>query len=167
MAHAGGRPKKYQYDDIKKIFNKVCNSLATGISLTKLCKQDDMPDISMICDWLNLYPEFSEQYARAREIQADYLASEILDIASETEIVAKYNGEDVKLELTNVGVQRNKLRVDANKWYASKLCSKKYGDKTILSNDPENPFKSSNESIDDIKKDIIAIESRLKDGDKK
>ena len=57
-------------------------------------------------------PEFAEQYARAREVQAETLADEIVSIADE-------DGDP----------QRQRLRVDARKWVASKLKPKRYGDK--------------------------------------
>ena len=73
-------------------------------------------------------PEFSEQYARAREAQADKLAEEALQIAddgrSDTYLDAEGN------EKTNTeAIQRSKLRVDTRKWLASKMAPKKYGDK--------------------------------------
>ena len=39
------------------------------------------------------------------------------------------DGEDVALALDATAVARNRLRVDARKWVASKLKPKKYGDK--------------------------------------
>lgn len=118
----------------------ICAELVVGKSLNTICKQDDMPHISTIFDWLSKHPYFSEKYARAREQQADYLAEQIIDIADEIEIETVYDGDNVTLELNNTAVQRNRLRIDARKWYAGKLRPKKYGDKTILSGDEENPI---------------------------
>lgn len=74
-----------------------------------------------------MHDAFREQYARAREAQADTLADEILDIADDatndfmmTEQGLKYDGDSV---------QRSRLRVDSRKWLAGKLRPKKYGDK--------------------------------------
>jgi hypothetical protein len=80
---------------------------------------------------------FREQYARARESQADYYAEEIIQISddgtndwmerrSEAE---KGAGVDTGWVLNGEHVQRSRLRVDARKWYAGKLAPKKYGDK--------------------------------------
>ena len=73
-------------------------------------------------------PEFSDQYARAREAQADKLAEEALQIADDGRSDTYVDGDgNVKTD-TEV-IQRSKLRVDTRKWLASKMAPKKYGDK--------------------------------------
>jgi hypothetical protein len=73
---------------------------------------------------------FAEQYARAREEQADGYADEIVAIADEPpQLVTKDDGEDVEVSLDSAAIQRQRLRIDARKWVASKLKPKKYGDK--------------------------------------
>lgn len=68
-------------------------------------------------------------YARAREAQADKMAEDILSIADELVIEAKYQGEAVMLDVSSTSVARNRLRVDARKWLAAKMLPKKYGDR--------------------------------------
>jgi hypothetical protein len=53
----------------------------------------------------------------------------LLAIADESEVEAIYEGDAVKLELSGVAVARNRLRVDARKWLASKMAPKRYGEK--------------------------------------
>ena len=76
-------------------------------------------------------PAFSEQYARAREAQADKLAEEALQIAddgrSDTYLDAEGNERT-----DNEVIQRSRLRVDTRKWLASKMAPKKYGDKVAI-----------------------------------
>ena len=76
-------------------------------------------------------PAFSEQYARAREAQADKLAEESLQIAddgrSDTYLDAEGNEKT-----DNEAIQRSRLRVDTRKWLASKMAPKKYGDKVAI-----------------------------------
>ena len=122
------------------IADEICELLAQGQSLVTICKADHMPTRKCVNEWRDKYPDFGISYARAREDQADYLAEEILSISDESEVYAKYQGDDVTLELSGVAVQRNRLRADSRKWYASKLNPRKYGDKTILSGDEEAPL---------------------------
>ena len=76
-------------------------------------------------------PEFSDQYARAREAQADKLAEEALQIADDGRSDTYVDGDgNVKTD-TEV-IQRSKLRVDTRKWLASKMAPKKYGDKVAI-----------------------------------
>lgn len=82
--------------------------------------------------WLGKDPVFVEQYARAREEQADTYADEIVAIADEPpDLVEKRNedGETVEVALDSAAIARQRLRIDARKWVASKLKPKKYGDK--------------------------------------
>ena len=88
-----------------------------------------MPHQATIMAWLDgSRPEFSEQYARAREAQADKLAEEILAIADDGRSDTYLDAEGNEKTDSEV-IQRSKLRVDARKWLASKMAPKKYGDK--------------------------------------
>lgn len=128
---AKGAPSAYS-DDIAA---HIVTELVNGRSLRSICREDKgMPNVSTVIRWLANpeYSEFCAQYARAREAQADILADEILDIADETQVDARYNGEDVTLDISSNAVARNRLRVDARKWYTSKLAPKKYGEKLAI-----------------------------------
>lgn len=116
---------------------KLCGLIADGMSLRKVCELPGMPSTSMVMRWLadEERAEFREQYACAREAQADYLAEQMLDIADEecTMVRAsKHGGDDdgqVEVLFDATAVARNRLRVDTRKWLASKMAPKKYGDK--------------------------------------
>lgn len=91
-----------------------------------------MPAQSTIMAWLDgSRPEFSEQYARAREAQADKLAEEALQIADDGRSDTYLDAEGNERTDTEV-IQRSKLRVDTRKWLASKMAPKKYGDKVAI-----------------------------------
>ena len=89
-----------------------------------------MPTASMVYRWLAEYAEFREKYTRAREVQADTLADQILDIANTPVIGTKTVTKVTGVEVTEGDmIEHRRLQVDARKWYASKLAPKKYGDK--------------------------------------
>jgi hypothetical protein len=95
---------------------RVCQRLAAGESLSRICEDEDMPAKSTVTGWVLADHEgFAAQYARAREAQAEHYAEEIVQIA-DTE------GDSAKA--------RN--RIDARKWTASKLLPKRYGDRVEL-----------------------------------
>lgn len=74
-----------------------------------------MPHTATVCRWLAKDAEFSEQYARAREAQADALFDDCLDIADKgTKALADHNDR--------------RLQIDTRKWMAGKLKGK-YSDK--------------------------------------
>jgi hypothetical protein len=79
----------------------------------------------------------ADQYARAREAQADKLAEDILAIADDGSNDT-YQTEDG--EVTNHDViARSRLRVDARKWLAGKMAPKKYGDKLAVGGSDDMP----------------------------
>jgi len=127
-----GRPSIFT----QEIADAICDKLADGESLRKICLADDMPGKATVFRWLATDKTFQDQYARAREAQADTLADEILDIADDGS--NDFMGDDEKYN--GDAVQRSRLRVDARKWLAGKLRPKVYGDKTLIGSDPENPL---------------------------
>lgn len=118
-----GRPSEYS----DEVADRICERLVEGHSLRKIALDDDMPSASTVFKWLSQQPKFAEQYARAREAQADTLADEIVDIADDGS--NDFMGEDEKYN--GDAVARSKLRVEARKWVAAKLKPKKYGDRSV------------------------------------
>ncbi len=84
--------------------------------------------------------DFLEQYTRAREMQADTLFDEALEIADETSD-DWITTEDGKKVLDHEHVQRSRLRVDTRKWAAGKLAPKRYGDKIQHTGDGGGPIR--------------------------
>lgn len=110
-----GRPSKYT----QAAADAICERIADGESLRSICRDDDMPSTSAVCRWLAEHEAFREQYAHARELQADSLFDDILDIA---------DGKRAMIEGCDPDVQRDRLAVDARKWMAGKLKGK-YSDR--------------------------------------
>ena len=121
-----GRPSEYTPERGEAILAR----LAVGESLRSICTDEGMPHRDTVRAWCDVFPEFSGQYARAREIGLDNLADEVLEIA-----------DDVFVD--SDAIQKAKLQVDARKWLLSKLAPKKYGDKVALehSTPPGQPIQ--------------------------
>ncbi len=133
-----GRPSDYS----DKTASEICRRLAEGESLRKISKDTSMPAISTVMGWLfdGKHADFSEQYARARDLQADKLFDEALEIADETSD-DWITTEDEKKVLDHEHVQRSRLRVDTRKWAAGKLAPKRYGDKLQHTGDGGGPIR--------------------------
>lgn len=126
------KPKPRRVFD-QKVADMICIGLSEGMSLRQILKADTtgvLPAQSTVYDWLLRFPDFAEQYARAREEQADTNADEILEIADERPPEFKDDKGRVYLDQTYIQWQKN--RIDARKWTAMKLKPKKYGDKLGL-----------------------------------
>jgi hypothetical protein len=125
-----GRPSIYTDD----IATKICEELIEGRSLRSICLADDMPSAGTVCRWLSEKDNFREQYARAREAQADTLFDEILDISDDgtndwMERLDPGTGANLGWKENGEAMQRSRLRVDARKWMAGKMRPKVYGDR--------------------------------------
>lgn len=125
-----GRPPMFT----QEIADIICNRLADGESLRRICKDENMPSKTTVFKWLadERYVNFADQYARAREAQAESLVEECLDIAddSSNDYVEKENADGSKsVVVDKEHIARSKLRVDTRKWWAARLAPKKYGDR--------------------------------------
>ncbi|MGV2110143.1 terminase small subunit protein [Agrobacterium salinitolerans] len=121
------RPTVYSGD----VADAICERISEGESLRSICEGEDMPSKSTVFRWLADDEMFRDQYARAREAQADALFDEILSIADTPQVGEKRKvKEDGGVEIsTGDMIEHRRLQVDARKWMASKLQPKKYGDK--------------------------------------
>lgn len=121
-----GRPSDYNTD----MASRICEEIASGRSLRMICVSDEFPADRTVYRWLEAHEEFRQQYARARELQAETLADEILDISNTPVIGAKTKTGKDGVEVTEGDmIEHRRLQVDARKWLAGKLAPKKYGDK--------------------------------------
>ena len=132
-----GRPTTYNHE----IADEICERIVQGESLRSIVKDDHMPVISTVFRWMIHNDEFSKQYMRAKEEQAEMLADEIVAISDEEHVTVKeHDGGMTEVVFDSTAVARNRLRIDARKWVASKLKPKKYGDKLELAGDPNSPL---------------------------
>ena len=124
-----GRPTKFN----QQTADLICMMLSEGMSLRQILKADTvgaLPAQSTVYEWLIRHPLFAEQYARAREEQADTNADEILDIADE--MPPEYTDKEGRTSLDATYINWQKNRIEARKWTAAKLRPKKYGDRVAL-----------------------------------
>jgi hypothetical protein len=123
-----GRPSTYRAD----IADEICRRMAEGESLRSICRTEGMPPRRTVAEWVIADRDgYAERYARARELQADALADELLEIADDgrNDWMRREDPSNPGYELNSEHVQRSRLRLDARKWLASKILPKKYGEK--------------------------------------
>lgn len=132
---SGGRPSTYTKELAAEILERISN----GESLRQITRDAHMPVLSTVYLWMLRDLVFSEQYARAREEQAETLADEIVALADEDPMQVVDDKGIARVDSAWVTWQKN--RVDARKWVASKLKPKKYGDRVAVAGDAENPLK--------------------------
>ena len=159
-----GRPTKYN----KALGDRICHRLASGESLNRICKDEGYPSRSNVFVWLlsdsPVYKEFQDSYAKAREVQYQVMADEILDIADDgsNDYIESIDSEGREIYKTNGEVvQRSRLRVDTRKWFMSKVLPK-FADKQVL----DHTSSDRSMSPKDINPAVAAeLAKKLTDGD--
>lgn len=124
-----GRPTIYT----ALLANEILRRLSLGESLKKICDDETMPHRDTVHVWLleKDKQDFSDKYARARELQAAFLFDETLELADNA--VDDIVGGDDKGDTARVNAR--KLQVDTRKFYISKVLPKLYGDKLDVTTD--------------------------------
>lgn len=128
-----------------ELADEICRLISESeYGLRKMVTQNPhLPDVATMMRWLankenKAYDYFREQYALAKEMQADYLAERLIEISDDDK------NDTIETEKgsfpNNEWINRSRLRVDVRKWLMSKILPKKYGDNLKLSGDPENPI---------------------------
>ncbi len=114
-----GRPTKYT----PELAEEICNAIASSSDgLSALCARNDhWPDRTNIFIWLRKYPDFRDNYTRAKQDQGEVFIDYIQELMAEEH---KYEDE---MGNTRIDVGMLRLKVDTIKWQAGKLLPKQYG----------------------------------------
>jgi hypothetical protein len=107
------------------IADEILKRLEDGESLRSICSSDPqrLPGATAIHELVARDSAFAERYARARSAGIDRLAEQTLAIADNLD-------EDPRSRA---------VRIDARKWFASKMRPDKYGDASKLTVDGTGP----------------------------
>lgn len=124
-----GRPSDYT----DELAEEICRRIADGESLRSVCSTEGMPGKATVMRWLGANEIFRDHYAKAREVQADAIFDEILDIADDgsNDWMERLNsdGENIGWQFNGEAARRSQLRVDARKWVLGRMLPKKYGER--------------------------------------
>lgn len=112
-----GRPSSFT----QEIADEICEGLANGESLRKICEDAKMPDRATVFRWLAdpKYAAFCDQYTCAREFSGD----------ADADDVAHYSRQAAKGEIEPAAAT---AAINGLKWSAGKRRPKVYGDKVAL-----------------------------------
>lgn len=88
----------------------ICDRLASGESLLKICKATDMPSYRTVTRAVQADDDFYEMYRKGRVLQAEYFGDQLIDLAT-----APLDPDGDSRQL-NAEVQRRRLEIDTLKW---------------------------------------------------
>jgi Bacteriophage Sf6, terminase small subunit-like len=132
------KPKKIGAPTLytEELAARICERLASGESLSQICRDPAMPCIATIFVWFSKHPSFVENYTRARTLQAEVYFDQMVAIADTPEKAVKRvtrpgpkGGDQVETTETDA-TEHRRLRIETRKWVLGRMLPQKYGDKT-------------------------------------
>lgn len=111
---------------------RIIDEMSNGKTLSEICRQEGMPHRRRVYEWIADDADFAKAMDRAREIGADAIADEQLEIADDaSNDWMKRHSKDGTEEwvLNGEHVQRSKLRIWTRQQLLEKWHPKKYGAK--------------------------------------
>ena len=128
-ANTASSSKKRGAPTIKtpELLEAICAGISLGKSARAMCVEAGISQ-RVLWNWLASDTELMKQYLRAKELCVDAYAEEIIEISDDGSRDT-YTDEKGKEVIDREVIARSQLRIDARKWYASRLAPKKYGDK--------------------------------------
>ena len=115
--------------------------IGEGKTMRAFCRQEGRPSYGAFYDWIEQDKTLASLVARARDMGADAIGEECMEIADDASndlMVDKDGGIVIDKE----HIQRSKLRIETRLKLLACWNPKKYGAKQIISGDQENPLKT-------------------------
>lgn len=106
---------------------KVCLLLIEGKTVSEIERMEGMPSSASIFRWAWKNPEFYEAFDKAREFGTHAMNYKLLQRLEDSDTTP---GELMKL----------KLITDQYRWFIGKINQRKYGDRTTIAGDKDNPI---------------------------
>ena len=125
MNYSLGMGRKTTYTS--EIGQEICDRLAEGEPLQRICRDDHMPAWRTVYLWMEKDEAFVANIARSREVGFDAIAEDCLDIADDGTNDRFPNGQ-----LDTEHVARSKLRIYTRLQLLAKWSPKKYGERLEL-----------------------------------
>jgi hypothetical protein len=119
------------------VFKSILSEIEEGASLRSILRREEMPNMNTFLEWVDKDKIKANQYARAIDLRTELKFESI-----EQDYLEEPQRDPESGRIDSGWVQLQRLKIDAKKWELSKLKPKKYGDKTILSGDEDNPIKT-------------------------
>ena len=117
----------------QRIGDEIADRIASGEPLAAICRDDHMPGLRTVYDWMEASASFAAQIARAREAGYDMIAQEALNIADTPVEALTERSTAAGLEITRQdALGHRKLQIETRLKLLAKWDPKRYGDKLAI-----------------------------------
>jgi len=130
------RVKKANKTDRDTVFEGVCVRIEAGYPLRAASEACGTKAPTFLL-WVSEDAAKAERYARAKRIQVELLAAELVEIADQPPAITALGATDAG------SVAHQRLRIDTRKWVLSKILPKVYGDKLAIGGADDLPALQS------------------------
>ncbi len=130
-------------DTRARIIDEICGRLVAGESVAAIFRDpgDGWPHFTTFWRWLRQDEALSAQVAEAEIAGCKALEDRLLDVTREVRVGQIVTETPKGREVKYVDmVDRSRLEGDGIKWVLSKRYPKRYGDRTTLAGDADNPL---------------------------
>jgi len=133
----GRPPGTSPYPNKEQIKDELVQWISNGKTLREFCRQDGMPNFSVMYDWEAEDKDFAQRIAHARDKGHDVIAEECAAL-SDTEPLAVFDEAGNK-RYDPGSIAWRKMQIETRLKLLAKWNPRKYGDKTILAGDDQAP----------------------------
>lgn len=112
---------------------EICLRLAEGEGLVQICRSEHIPSVGTVLKWVFTDHEgFLNRYTRARAMQAELRADELIEIADTPQmgVIVTETMRGTETKHCDM-IEHRRLRIETRKWIAAKLLPKKYGTEPV------------------------------------
>ncbi len=124
MTQVTNRASRSQFTPF--LIQTILTEIANGGKLTDIAKRNGFTYDSWF-HYMEHHPEVRQQYARARILQCEVMADEILTIADDASRDT-IEGENGPMQ-NNEWIARSRVRIDVRKWLLAKINPARWGEK--------------------------------------
>lgn len=153
----------------KAVEDEILSRMSKGETLASICRSDPkkFPIPTTWNEWCRNDEDLSIRHGRARDEGYDAIASDCLRIA-DTPVIGEeitIEGEDEKIKKADM-LGHRRLQIETRLKLLAKWDPRRYGDKTIIGGDEDNPLtvKSDEKSNEEIARNIAFLLAKAQKG---
>lgn len=139
----GQRGRRVATDTRVAIVAAVCDRLVAGESVHAIFRDPgpDFPNYVTFWRWLRDDPELDKQVEAAQLVGCRALEDRIIDVTRECRMgeIVTQGPKGTERKFADM-VERSRLEADALKWILARRYPKRYGDRTTIAGDADNPL---------------------------
>lgn len=152
----------------EEIGQEIARRISEGEPLARICRDPEMPNRRTVNRWRKEFPEFDALMLEARDLGADAIADECLEIADDgrNDWMEKLDKDEQPAGwvLNGEHISRSKLRIETRLKLLAKWDPRRYGDKLAIGGASDLPAIRSERDLSEAELLAIAKAAAAQEG---